>query len=118
MYADPQTITINAVPKTLNKLTTSEAGSKFATSTRDVLMGVSHSYGRRVRHTIRLQNDTLVANPLISGQNVSQSMSVYVAVDLPVGYDTAAAKQVTDGFIAYLAASSGSAMAKLIGGEA
>lgn len=118
MYADPQTVTIDTVAQTLNKLTTSDRGSKFATSDRSHRLEVNHQDGRRLRHQIKLTKDTLVANPLISGQNISQSMTCYVVVDLPVGYDTAAAKKVVDGFVAYLAASSGSAVTKLLGGEA
>jgi len=45
-------------------------------------------------------------------------MSTYLVVDVPlVGYDVASEKLVTDGFIAYLSASSGAKMTQLLGGE-
>lgn len=117
MFADPQTITIDTVAQTLNRTGSTENGGRFATSNRSHRLDVNHQYGKRVRHQIKLQFDTLTANPLISGQNVSQSMSTYLVVDLPAGYDTVAAKKVVDGFIAYLAATSGAQVTKLLGGE-
>lgn len=117
MFADPQTITIDTVAQTLNRTTPTNNGAKYGTSDRTHRLEINHQDGRRLRHQIKLSKDSLTANPLIAGQNVSQSMSVYVVVDLPVGYDTAAAKKVVDGFVAYLAASSGSAVTKLLGGE-
>lgn len=117
MFADPQTITIDTVAQTLNRTNTTIGGAKYGSSDRTHRLEINHQDGRRLRHQIKLTKDSLVANPLISGQNVSQSMSVYVVVDLPVGYDTAAAKKVVDGFVAYLAATSGAAVTKLLGGE-
>lgn len=117
MYTDPQTITVSGSGKTLNRTTTSDAGSKWGTAARDYLMSITHSYGRRHRHTVRLQSDSLVANPLITGQNIPQSMSVFLTVDVPPGYDTATAKAVVDGLLANLSASSGANIAKLLGGE-
>lgn len=117
MYTDPQSVTVTGVAKTLNRTGSTENGGKFATADRAYQMSVSHSYGKRTRHTIRLQSDSLVANPLVSGQNVNQSMSVYLVVDTPSGYDTATAKAVADGFLANLSASSGANVTKLLGGE-
>lgn len=117
MFADPQSVTVSGSAKSLNRTSSTETGGKFATSDRAYKMSVLHSYGRRERHTIRLQYDSLVANPLVSGQNVNQSMTVSFSFDVPPGYDTATAKAVADGFIANLSASTGANLTKLIGGE-
>lgn len=117
MYTDPQSVTISGSAKTLNRTGSTETGGRFATADRAYQYSVNHSYGKRTRHQVKLQADTLVANPLVSGQNVSQSMSVYLVVDVPNGYDTATAKAVADGFIANLSASTGANLTKLIGGE-
>lgn len=117
MFADPQSVTVNAVAQSLARTSSSENGGKFAKSDRSYKMEINHQYGRRQRHQIKLTHDSLVANPLVSGQNINQSSSVYIVVDLPVGYDTATAKLDIDGFVAFLAASSGSAVTKLLGGE-
>jgi hypothetical protein len=117
MFADPQSVTISGSAKSLSRTGSTEFGGRFATADRAHLMSVNHSYGKRVRHQIKLQVDSLVASPLVSGQNVNQSMSVYLVVDVPNGYDTATAKAICDGFIANLSASTGANLTKLVGGE-
>jgi hypothetical protein len=50
--------------------------------------------------------------------NVRLSSSVYLVVDTPeTGYTVAEAKQIADGLIAYLSASSGARLTQLLGGE-
>lgn len=117
MFADPQTVTVSGVGKTLNRTSSTENGGKFATSDRAYKESILHSYGRRERHTVQLQFDSLVANPLVSGQNVNQSMTARLVIDVPPGYDAATAKAVVDGFLANLTATSGANITKLLGGE-
>jgi hypothetical protein len=117
MFSDPQAVTVSGSAKTLNKTVATESGGRWATAARDYFFSVAHQYGRRHRHTARLQFDSLVASPLVSGQNVNQSMTVLLSVDLPPGYDTATAKANVDGFLANLSATSGANITKLIGGE-
>lgn len=117
MFSDPQSVTISGSAKSLPRTSSTENGAKFATSDRTHRMSVAHNYGRRQRHTIRLEVDSITANPLVAGQNVVNSMSTYLVVDLPVGYDTTTAKAVIDGFLASLSATSGANVTKLIGGE-
>lgn len=117
MFADPQSVTISGSAKTLNRTASTETGGKFATADRAYQLSVLHSYGRRFRHTFRFQSDSLVANPLVSGQNINQSMTVSITVDTPPGYDTATAKAVVDGVLANLSASTGANVTKLVGGE-
>lgn len=117
MYSDPMSITVSGNAKSLARTNSTSTGGAFATSDRAYQVTVSHSYGRRNRHLFRLQFDSLVADPLISGQNIPQSMSAHLVVDTPSGYDTTTAKAVADALLAYLAASSGAAITKLLGGE-
>lgn len=117
MFADPQSITVSGAAKVLNRTGTGPDTGAFATSARDRRLSIVHNYGRRIRRTMRYSADTLVANPLISGQNISQSVTVGFYVDAPAGFDTTALKAEVDGLLAYLTASSGAAVTKLIGGE-
>lgn len=117
MFAETQTFTIDAVAQNLVRTGSAESSGRFGTADRSHKLEVNHQRGRRNRDQIRFTRDTLVANPLITGQNVSQSISVMVIVDTPNGYDTAAAKKVVDGVLANLSASSGANIAKLLGGE-
>lgn len=113
MFADPYVYGAQSLVRN----STTENGSVFANSARDLLLRISHSYGKRTRHTIRLQCDDLVASPFVSGQNVNQSMTISVTVDVPNGYDTATAKSNTEAFLATLTATSGANITKLVGGE-
>lgn len=117
MFTDPQSVTISGVAKTLNRTSSTDNGGKFATADRLVRMLVSHSYGKRVRHTIRLEQDSVVASPLITGQNIVNSDTVYLVIDHAVGRSTTDVKAAVDGFLANLSASSGANVTKLIGGE-
>lgn len=116
MFADP-TITISGSAKSLKRTGMGADSGGFATADRAHRLTIAHAYGKRSRRVIKLTQDTLVASPYISGQNISQSMSVHLVVDTPAGYDAATAKAVVDGFLAYLAASSGAAVTSLLGGE-
>lgn len=117
MFTDPQTLTVSGVAKTLNRTGVSTDGANYATADRALQMSIAHSYGRRTRHVIKLKSDTLVANPLVAGQNITQSMSVALTVDVPNGYDAATAKAVVDSLIASLSATSGASITKILGGE-
>lgn len=117
MYSDPQNLTVSGVAKTLNRTGSTATGGEFASADRALQMSVAHQYGRRTRHVIKLKSDSLVANPLVAGQNVNQSMSVALTVDVPTGYDIATAKAAVDSLLANLSATSGANVTKLLGGE-
>ena len=117
MFSEPQSVTISGSAKSLNRTSSVLDGSKWATADRAHQMSLTHTYGRRHRHTLRFQMDTLVANPLVAGQNITQSMTLFITADVPAGYDTATAKAATDGVFANLSANSGANITKLLGGE-
>jgi hypothetical protein len=121
-FSDPQTITINAVAQVLAR-TDQDPQGIFVTS--DAL--IKETIGQQVtgsgntsrnRRLLRLDHSKIAANPFDSTLNARYNMSVYVVVDVPaVGYTVAEQKLVTDGFFAYLTASSGAKMTQLLGGE-
>jgi hypothetical protein len=117
LYTEPYVVTVSGAAKSLNRTGTGPDTGAFATADRAYRVSVNHTYGRRVRRNIQFIGDTLVANPLISGQNISQSVSVSLTVNHPAGFDTAAMKAHVDGFLAKLSASSGADITKLLGGE-
>lgn len=110
-------MTFEGAAKTLARTGTGTDSGSFATGDRVYQLNASHSYGKRTRRVVKLKADTLIANPLIQGQNISQSASVHLVVDTPSGYSTAAAKAIVDGFTLWLTASSGANVSKLLGGE-
>lgn len=118
-FADPQSITINAIANSLPRVAAKNVNSgAFSKDDGNVAMSVSHQIGKRARRTIRVDHRKVAADPFVTGMNTSFSMSVYLVVDAPlVGYTIAEQKQVVDGFTAYLTASTGAKVTQLLGGE-
>lgn len=117
-FADPQSVTINAIAKSLARISSGPNSGIFQKDDGEVKLSVSHAYNRRVRRTIRLDHKKIAADPLMPSTNTQYSMASYLVVDLPVvGYTVAEAKQVIDGLTAYLTASSGARVTQLLGGE-
>lgn len=117
-FADPQSVTINAVANTLPRTGSGVASGTFAKDDGNVKLSVSHTYGKRTRRTIRLDHAKVAADPLVSAQNIRYSMSCYLVCDIPItGYTVAEAKQIVDGLTTYLTASSGARVTQLLGGE-
>lgn len=117
-FSDPQTVTINAVAQTCPRTSSGVDAGVFTKDDGTVKLSVSHSYGKRIRRTVRLEHSKIAPDPLISATNIKHSMTAYLVVDVPVtGYSVSEAKQIVDGLTAYLTASSGARATQLLGGE-
>jgi len=117
-FADPQSVTINAVAQSLPRISSGTNAGVFQKDDTTVKLSVSHTYGARNRRLLRLDHSKIAADPLVASTNVRLSMSAYLVVDVPAtGYTVAEAKQVVDALVAYLAASSGARVTQLLGGE-
>ena len=116
-FADPQSVTINAVANSLPRVSSDKNAGSFQKDDGTVKLTVSHSYGARNRRTIRIDHRK-IAPDVFTSDNREYSMSTYVVVDAPVtGYTNAEIKQIVDGLTAYLTASSGARVTQLLGGE-
>lgn len=117
-FADPQTVTINAVANTLPRVGLGNGTGDFRKDDGNVELKFANSYGKRTRRTVRLNFSKIAADPLVSAQNIKYSMSAYLVVDTPItGFTVAEAKQIVDALTSYLTASSGSNVTKILGGE-
>nr|UJQ85834.1 MAG: hypothetical protein 2 [Leviviridae sp.] len=119
MLADPQTITINAIAQTLARTSMGANSGAFATNDGTHKLAVSHSLGNVNQRIIRLDRVQTVSNPLTTGEYLDVADSVWLVSKTPrVGYLTVTQqKQLVDGFLAALTASSGALITKLLGGE-
>ncbi len=118
MFSDPQSVTINAVAVSLPRVSSGENSGSYKSADGNVDMQISHQYGRRSRRRIRLHHQKVAADPLSTGYNKSYDMAMTVVIDTPdIGYTATEAKQVVDALVAYLSASSGANVTKLLGGE-
>jgi len=117
-FADPQSVTINAVANVLARTSSDHNSGTFKKDDGLVSMTISHSYGKRTRRLLRLDHSKIAADPFAPSINQKYSMSVQLVVDLPTtGYTNAEQKQVVDGILAYLTASSGARVTQLLGSE-
>lgn len=117
-FADPQSVTINAVAQSLPRTASGVNSGAFTKDDGNVSLTVSHTYGKRTRRLLRLNHQKIAADPLISAQSIRYGMGVSLIVDTPVtGYTVSEAKQIVDALVAYLSASSGARITQLLGGE-
>ena len=118
MLTDPQSVTINAVAISLPRTSSGDNKAVYTSADGLVQETWSHQYGRRTRRAAKLQHSKVAPDPLISAQNIKYSMSCSLVVDVPpTGYTVTEAKQVVDGFLAQLNASSGALITLLLGGQ-
>jgi hypothetical protein len=117
-YTDPQTVTVNAVAKVLNRTGSGiDQGVLTATDGNNSLK-VSHQYGKRTRRAIRFTSRKIAADPLVSAVSVQYSMGITVVFDLPpTGYTAAEALLEWNGFATWLTAASAAKVTQLLGGE-
>lgn len=118
-FADPQSVTINAVANTLPRVGAPAGQGAFSKDDGNVVLKISSTgTAKRKRFSIRLDHRKVAPDPLLTTQNAQYSMSAYLVVDVPiVGYTLAEQKQIVDGLTAYLTASTGARVTQLLGGE-
>ncbi len=117
-YADPQSVTINAVANSLPRISSGVNAGVFQKDDATVRLSVSHAYNKRVRRVLRLDHSKIAVDPLVPTNSAPYNMACYVVVDVPiVGYTVAEQKQIVDGLTLYCTASSGARITQLLGGE-
>lgn len=116
-FADP-TVTVSGTATLLPRTSSGVNSGAFTAPDGTLALSVSHSYGKRIRQTMRLTHSKVSPDPLYTNTNLRSNMSFYVVCDRPVnGYTVAEAKAVADGLLAYLTATSGARVSQLLGGE-
>jgi hypothetical protein len=116
--ADPQTITISGTSYPLPRTGMGDANGTFRSADGVVQMAVRHTYGSRVRRNVKLTFDKVAPDPFQTDVNTKYSTSVNFTIDQPaVGMSAAEIKAVVDGLTAYLSATSGAVVTKIVGGE-
>lgn len=118
MFTDPQSITVNAVANTLPRTGVGASSASYSKDDGNLKLTVSHSYGKRIRRTARIDSRKTAPDPLFPAQNNPYSMACYIVADVPTtGFTVAEQKQIIDALSAWLTASSGANVTKLLGGE-
>jgi hypothetical protein len=117
-FADPQSVTINAVANSLARTSSGVNTGSFSKDDGSVQLIVRHAYGKRTQRQIQLRHTKIAADPLQPSTNKQYSMSVSLNVNTPTaGYTNTEIKQICDALTSYLTASSGAKVTQLLGGE-
>jgi hypothetical protein len=116
--SDPQSLTINTVATSFPRISQGQGSGSFRTSDGVYQVDVNHIYGRRNRTQFRLTQTKTTADTLVPANNVIASASVILTVDAPkFGFTNTELKYLVDASSAFLAASSGAVVTKILGGE-
>lgn len=118
MFSDPQSITYNAVAKSLvctgrtadqSTYELNDAGVKYK-------LTLLHQFKKRNRVVARLQRDSYASDPLVPAQNILASMTATVTFDFPnIGITTTDVGYLVSALMGWI--TSGTNIAKLANGE-
>lgn len=114
-FSDPQSVTIDAVPYSMPRVTTEATKSLYSTADEGLKMTVSHQESKtRTRRMVRLDKRVVAADPL-TAVNVYQTVGVYLVVDEPeYGFSDDAIDDIIQGFKTWLSTAN---VLKILGSE-
>lgn len=116
MFADPQTVTVNAVGKTLPRVDVGSRRALYESAADGLTFTITHVKGKRDRHTVRLDINKTAADPLLDGVSRAYSMSAYLVVDAPdLGFSLAEQKLNVKALLDWMALSTNTE--KVLAGE-
>jgi predicted transglutaminase-like cysteine proteinase len=119
-FADPQSVTVNAVAKSMPRQGSASPGTlgRFSTADGEYELSVRQNQtANRFRREVRLTHKKVAADP-ISAVNKEVSASVIIVIDEPKwGFTDAELAFDSAGFITWYSASSYAKQTQLLGGE-
>lgn len=84
MFTEPQSVTVNAVAKSLVRVSTGDRKAIYENSVEGMSLNLSHANGKRKRHTVRLDIEKIAADAFLDGVSKPFSMSAYLVIDRPL----------------------------------
>jgi hypothetical protein len=115
MFADPQSITVNAVAQSLPATARNGTSSQYTKDDGTYVLTISHQYGNRKRFNVRIDTNKVAPDPLSSANNQRYSASAYLVIDAPnVGYSNG---ELRDLAVALSAWATSANLLKVLGGE-
>lgn len=118
-FADPQSVTVDTIPVSLPRVSTSDGKSVYRKSDGIVELQVTQNLsGKRNRRSLRLTNNKVSADPFTPSVNVPSFVAVTVTIDEPkMGWTLAEKTALVVALADYLKASTNANTTKLLGGE-
>lgn len=115
MFADPQSVTVNAVAKSLPAIRRDDTSSSYRMDTGDYTLKVTHREANRNRRTIQLDFQKIAADPFAPSVNQKFTGSIIVTVDAPVtGFTN---NELKDNTLALIVWCTSANVLKVLGGE-
>lgn len=114
-FADPQTVTVNAVAQSMARVSSTGTSSVYMKADGNWKLTISHQASKgRVRSTARIEQRAIVPDPL-TAVNDYETLSFYFVIDRPeVGFTDTQVNQLKTGLAAWLSDATGT---KLFGLE-
>jgi len=115
MFADPQSVTVNAVAQSMPRISTGGTKSTYQKNDLSFTLNISHTTVKdRIRSMARIDQRAIVPDPL-TAVNDYETLSVYLVVDRPLaGFSSTQVDQLITGFKSWLDTT---AVGKLYGSE-
>ena len=115
---DPQSVTIDGSTISLPRISVGENKSTYKSADGDTALVATHTYGRRIRRTVRVDQQKISPDPFIPANNIRNSGSVVLFFDYPLGgFDSDDQLEAYKGLHGLLSASTYANLAKILGGE-
>jgi hypothetical protein len=102
-FADPQTVTVNAVAQAMPRVSTGGSKSTYRKADGTYVLTISHTESaQRVRSMVRIDQKSVVPDPLTS-VNDYETLSFYCVLDRPIyGFTQTQVDQLVAGFKTWL----------------
>jgi len=115
MFADPQSVTVNAVAQSMPRLSSTGTSAVYSKADGTFKLNISHTEAKeRIRSMVRIDQKAIVADPL-TAVNDYETLSFYVVVDRPAfGFSSTQVDQLIAGLKTWL---DSTAIGKLYGRE-
>lgn len=103
-FTDPQKVKVDGTTEvTLPRISTEGMSSVYSKDDGSVVLKLASAFGRRKRHTARIDLSKIIASTLNPSQNEEASASVYLVVDRPLqGYTNPELRKAAEGLKTFL----------------
>jgi hypothetical protein len=116
--ADPLAVTVNGQSVSLPQVSTGDNDSLYRSSDGNISVEASHTYGKRNRHSLRINITKIAADTFRPDENVARSCSVYFVIDVPdAGFSLPELADYFSALTALASASSNKVLLQVVGGE-
>jgi hypothetical protein len=104
MFADPQVVTVNAVAKSMPRVSVKDLSATYQMDDQSFKLTISHqsTAQKRIRSQVRIDQRAIVPDPLTS-VNDYETLSFYFVIDRPeVGFSAAQVDYLVQGLKTWL----------------